>query len=255
MNILVTNDDGIDSAGIFALAQALAKVGSVTVVAPDRQQSAVGHALTVSDPLRATKVRREGGVFGYAINGTPADCVKLAVCSLLSEPPDLLVSGINHGSNTSKNILYSGTVSAASEGMMMGVPSMAVSLDSLDHRADAKPAAEYAALIASRFHSFSIPKDTILNVNVPNIPLEEIKGIRVTSQGTSGWEDAYERRKDPMGREYFWLSGQYNSIDNGLDTDEGAMKAGYVSVTPVRYRLTNDEMLSPLEALHTLRLG
>lgn len=254
MRILVTNDDGIDSPGIYALVQALRTIAEVSVVAPDRQQSAVGHALTVSDPLRATKVRRDGEFFGYAVSGTPADCVKIALCALLPEKPDLLVSGINHGSNTSKNILYSGTVSAATEGMMMGVPSMAVSLDSLDHRTDCMPAAEYAALVASRFHSFSVPDDTILNVNVPALPKEQIKGLRVTRQGTSGWEDAYERRKDPMGREYFWLSGHYNSVDASTDIDEGAMKAGYVSVTPVYYRLTNTEMLQPLEVLHTLHL-
>jgi 5'-nucleotidase len=254
MRILVTNDDGIDSPGIFALARALRTIAEVSVVAPDRQQSAVGHALTVSDPLRATKVRREGEHFGYAVSGTPADCVKIALCSLLSEKPDLLVSGINHGSNTSKSILYSGTVSAATEGMMMGVPAMAVSLDSLSHSTDATAAAEYAALIASRFHAFNVPDDTILNVNVPALPKEHIKGIRVTRQGSSGWADAYEQRKDPMGREYFWLSGHYNSVDNNLDTDEGAMKAGYVSVTPVYYRLTNEAMLKPLETLHSLRL-
>jgi 5'-nucleotidase len=254
MRILVTNDDGIDSPGIYALVLALRTIGEVQVVAPDRQQSAVGHALTVSEPLRATKVRRDGEVFGYAINGTPADCVKLALCELVETPPDLLVSGINHGANTSRNILYSGTVSAATEGMMMGVPAMAVSLDSLNHRTNADAAAEYAALIASRFHSFAIPADTILNVNVPALSKEQIKGIRVTQQGIAGWEDAYERRKDPMGREYFWLSGKYISADNGLETDEGAMKAGYVSVTPVRYRLTNEEMLKPLESLHLLHI-
>lgn len=255
MRILVTNDDGIDSPGIFALVQALRTIADVSVVAPDRQQSAVGHALTVSDPLRATKVRRDGASFGYAINGTPADCVKIALCSLLEDKPDLLVSGINHGSNTSKNILYSGTVSAASEGMMMGVPSMAVSLASLNHSTDASAAASYAALIASRFHSLNVPPDTLLNVNVPALPKEQIKGIRITQQGTSGWEDAYERRKDPMGREYFWLSGHYNSVDTALDIDEGAMKAGYVSVTPVRYRLTNEDVLKSLEVLHSAQLG
>jgi 5'-nucleotidase len=155
----------------------------------------------------------------------------------------LLVSGINHGSNTSKNILYSGTVSAATEGMMMGLPAIAVSLDSLDYRTDCTVAAEYAARIAAQYFDLQIPADTILNLNVPALAKDQIKGFRLTRQGTSGWEDAYERRKDPMGREYFWLSGHYNSIDNDIDTDEGAMKAGYVSVTPVRYQLTNEDIL------------
>jgi 5'-nucleotidase len=255
MHILVTNDDGIDSPGIYALVQALKRLGKISVVAPDRQQSAVGHALTVSSPLRATKVRRDGEIFGYAINGTPADCVKIGICSLLDEPASLLVSGINHGANTSRNILYSGTVSAATEGMMMGLPSMAVSLDSLDYRTDCMPAAEYAAVVAERFHTLDIPPDTILNVNVPALPKEQIKGLRVTRQGSSSWEDAYERRQDPMGREYFWLSGHYNSLDTDLSTDEGAMKAGYVSVTPVHYRLTNEAMLAPLESLQSARLS
>lgn len=247
MHILVTNDDGIDSPGIYALVQALKAVGRVSVVAPDRQQSAVGHALTVSSPLRATKVRRDGEFFGYAINGTPADCVKIGICALLEEKADLLVSGINHGSNTSKNILYSGTVSAATEGMMMGLPSIAVSLDSLDYRTDCAVAAEYAARIAAQFFTLNIPADTILNVNVPALTKAEIKGLRITRQGSSGWEDAYERRQDPMGREYFWLSGHYHSHDTDLDTDEGAMKSGYVSVTPVRYQLTNTDILPTLQ--------
>ncbi len=249
MNILVTNDDGIDSPGIMALVQALRAVGTVTVVAPDRQQSAVGHALTVSRPLRATKVRRDGVLFGYAVDGTPADCVKLGISTLLSERPDILVSGINHGANTSINIMYSGTVSAATEGMMLGVPSMAVSIDSLDYRTDCEVAARYAAEIASKLLSLGMPDDTLLNVNVPALAQEQIHGIKVTRQGVSGWEDNYERRKDPMGREYFWLSGNYLVRDTNTDSDEGAMKAGYVSVTPVRYRLTNEEFLTQLTTL------
>lgn len=247
MHILVTNDDGIDSPGIYALVQALRTVGKVSVVAPDRQQSAVGHALTVSSPLRATKIRRDGAFFGYAINGTPADCVKIGICALLEEKADLLVSGINHGSNTSKNILYSGTVSAATEGMMMGLPSIAVSIDSLDYKTDCTIAAEYAARLAAQYFTLGVPAGTVLNVNAPAIAKEHIKGFRVTRQGTSGWEDAYERRLDPMGREYFWLSGHYNSIDTDENTDEGAMKAGYVAVTPIQYQLTDTDFLSRLQ--------
>lgn len=247
MHILVTNDDGIDSPGIYALVQALRTVGKVSVVAPDRQQSAVGHALTVSSPLRATKIRRDGAFFGYAINGTPADCVKIGICSLLEEKADLLVSGINHGSNTSKNILYSGTVSAATEGMMMGLPSIAISIDSLDYKTDCTAAAEYAAKLAAQYFALNVPADIVLNVNVPAIAKEHIKGFRVTKQGTSSWEDAYERRLDPMGREYFWLSGHYNSKDTDENTDEGAMKAGYVSVTPIQYQLTATDFMSRLD--------
>jgi 5'-nucleotidase len=246
MNILVTNDDGIDSPGITALAAALCNVGTVTVVAPDRQQSAVGHALTVSRPLRATKVRRDDALFGFAVDGTPADCVKLGVTTLLDARPDLVVSGINHGSNTSVNILYSGTVSAASEAMLLGIPAIAVSIDSLSYSTDCAAAAEFAAHIAARMPSLGLPLDTLLNVNVPALPKERIKGFRITRQGHSGWEDSYECRKDPMGREYFWLSGNYHVRDLDHSSDEGALKAGYVSVTPVRYRLTNDDEVSRL---------
>jgi 5'-nucleotidase len=248
MNILITNDDGIDAPGIAALTTALREIGTVTVVAPDRQQSAVGHALTISRPLRATKVHRDGGVGGtlttYAVDGTPADCVKLALCVLLDAKPDLVVSGINHGSNTSMSIMYSGTVSAATEAMMLGVPAMAVSIDSLDYATDCTTAARYAARIAAFVPSMvkaGFAADTLLNVNIPALAAGDIRGVRLTHQGTSGWEDDYERRLDPMGREYYWLSGNYHTRDTDLDSDEGALKAGYVSVTPIRYRLTNDD--------------
>jgi 5'-nucleotidase len=253
MNILVTNDDGIDAPGIIALAKALRSVGRVRVVAPDRQQSAVGHALTVSRPLRATPVRRNGELYGYAVDGTPADCVKLGATTLLVEEfgglPDVVVSGINHGSNTSINILYSGTVSAASEAMLLGIPALAVSIDSLDYRTDCTTAAEYAAYITRRMPDFQLPADTLLNVNVPALPAEQIRGIRTTSQGTSRWDDRYECRRDPMGRDYFWLSGIYHTLDSSHDLDEGALKSGFVSVTPIRYRLTNEELLADLASV------
>lgn len=246
MNILVTNDDGIDSPGIYALVKALRIIGDVFVIAPDRQQSAVGHALTVSRPLRATKVHRDDMFFGYAVDGTPADCVKLGITTLLSQKPDILVSGINHGSNTSNSIMYSGTVSAATEGMMMGVPSIAVSIDSLDYNADCHTAAEYAARVAHKLHTLKMPADTLLNINVPALPKEQIQGIKITRQGVSGWEDGYERRTDPMGHEYFWLSGTYHIRDSDTTFDEGAIKAGYVSITPVCYRLTNHDWIEHL---------
>ena len=180
MNILITNDDGIDSPGILALVQALKNIGNVTVIAPDRQQSAVGHALTVSAPLRAVPFQRDGDLFGFAINGTPADCVKLGVSTLLETKPDLVVSGINHGANTAVNVMYSGTVSAATEAMMIGIPALAVSLTSFSLEADMSTAAEYAAKVAGNMLNWDIPIDTILNMNVPAIPKEDIKGMRIT---------------------------------------------------------------------------
>lgn len=249
MNILVTNDDGIDSPGIYALVMELRKLGTVHVVAPDRQQSAVGHALTVSSPLRATPFNREGEIFGYAVTGTPADCVKLGISTLLEQPPDLLVSGINHGANTAVNIVYSGTVSAATEGMMMGIPSIAVSVNSFSYDVDCQPAARYAAIIARHISGTNLPAGTLINVNVPAISSSDIKGIKITRQGTGNWHDTYERRQDPLGHDYYWLTGTYRPTEGETDTDDAAMCAGYVSVTPIRFQLTDDTFLDPLSSL------
>jgi 5'-nucleotidase len=221
MNILVTNDDGIDSPGILALVQALKKIGHITVIAPDRQQSAVGHALTVSAPLRAVPFQREGDLFGFAVNGTPADCVKLGVSTLLSIKPDLVVSGINHGANTAVNVMYSGTVSAATEAMMIGIPALAVSLTSFSLDADMSVAAEYAAKVAGNMLEWDLPIDTILNMNVPAIPKEDIKGMRITRLSNSYWDDSYDSRKDPMGREYHWIVGTYRVPEEAdIETDD-----------------------------------
>ena len=249
MKILVTNDDGIDSPGIHALVHALRTIGHVTVVAPDRQQSAVGHALTVSSPLRAIPFHRDGEMFGYAVNGTPADCVKLGISSLLTAKPELVVSGINHGANTSINILYSGTVSAATEAMMMGIPAIAVSLTSFSYDADMSGAADYAAIIAQQMTSYNLPKGTLLNVNVPAIPAGLLKGMRFTQLSKSMWEDKYEKRYDPMEREYYWIRGTYHTIEADGNTDDGAVAEGYVSVTPIHYQLTDEHTLQSLRAL------
>jgi len=246
MNILVTNDDGIDSPGIYALVHELRRIGNVMVVAPDRQQSAVGHALTVSSPLRAVQFHRNGEMFGYAVNGTPADCVKLGISSLLDVRPDIVVSGINHGANTSINILYSGTVSAATEAMMMGIPAIAVSLTSFSYDADMSPAAIFAKNIALQMPQMNIPTGTLLNVNVPTIPFEKVKGMRFTRLSKSMWEDKYEKRYDPMEREYYWIKGTYHAIDADGMTDDGALAEGYVSITPIHYEMTNDNVLERL---------
>lgn len=249
MRILVTNDDGIDSPGIYALVHALKPLGEIIVVAPDRQQSAVGHALTVSSPLRCTPFHRNGEMFGYAIDGTPSDCVKFAISTLLPDKPDIIVSGINHGANTSINVLYSGTVSAATEGMLMGIKSMAVSLLSFSHEADMSVAAHFARLVAEKLPTLDLPEDTILNVNVPTIPMEEIKGIKITRQSTSEWHDHYERRTDPMGHDYFWIKGTYITNDDRPDADDVALKDGYVSITPIHYDLTNRKVMKELEGV------
>jgi 5'-nucleotidase len=250
MNILITNDDGIDSPGIAALAHALKRIGNVIVIAPDRQQSAVGHALTVSAPLRAVPFHRDGDMFGYAVNGTPADCVKLGVSTLLDYTPDIVVSGINHGSNTSVNVMYSGTVSAATEAMMIGIPSMAVSLTSFDLASDMSVAADYAALIAEKLLHMNVPKDTVLNVNIPTLSADEIKGIKITRLSNSYWNDSYDTRKDPMGREYYWIVGTFIAPEaDDIETDDGAVRNGYVSITPIHYDLTNRKYLQEMKHL------
>lgn len=251
MKILVSNDDGIDSPGIYALVQELKKIGEVTVVAPDRQQSAVGHSLTISRPLRATQFKRDGEMFGYAINGTPSDSVKLALAGLLDFRPDIIVSGINHGKNTAVNILYSGTVSAATEGMLSGVKALAVSLDNHSWSADMTAAAKYAAIVAKKLISIDLPSDTLLNLNVPDLPFEEIKGIKAVRHADSYWKDKFEERLDPFNYKYYWFSGEYQSLHDEEGTDDYALKNGYASLTPIHYDLTNFHFLKKLSNIIT----
>jgi 5'-nucleotidase len=239
LSILVSNDDGIDALGIYSLVQELKKIADVTVIAPDKQQSAVGHAITMNYPLRAVPFRKNNELFGYAVDGTPADAVKLGVRFLMKEtPPDLVISGINHGSNTAVNIMYSGTVSAATEGTILGIPSIAVSLTTYD-----EPDFSYAAAFSARLAQFiaerGLPAGTLLNVNVPPLPADKVRGVMVTRQGTSSWDDWFDVRKDPANREYFWLTGNMNVTDTEEDSDQIAIRNGYVSITPIKYELTD----------------
>lgn len=245
-DILVCNDDGIDAPGILALIREVDKIANVTVVAPDKQQSAIGHAITMNYPLRVTKFEKNGSFFGYAVEGTPADAVKLGVCSLLKRKPDLLISGINHGSNTAISIIYSGTVSAATEGTILGIPSIAISLttyDLPDFSYAAKFARELALLVLER----GLPPGTLLNVNVPSVPEKDIRGVLVTKQGKSSWKDSFEVRRDPSQKEYFWLTGELEVIDATLDTDQVAVMKNYVSVTPIHYDLTDYRMFKRMK--------
>jgi 5'-nucleotidase len=245
VRILVCNDDGIAAPGLAALAEALREVGEVTVVAPDRQQSAVGHAITMNRPLRVVAHRSEGTFFGHAVEGTPADAVKLAVKCLMDRKPDLVVSGINHGSNTAVNILYSGTVSAATEGTILGIPSIAISLTTYGE-ADFRYAGRIAARLARTVIARGLPPGVLLNVNVPALPEEEIRGMKITRQGESSWDDTFDVRRDPANREYYWLTGEMRITDTDPDTDQVAIRDGYVSVTPIRYDLTDRGMLEVL---------
>jgi 5'-nucleotidase len=245
LRILVCNDDGIAAPGISVLAQELKKIAEVTVVAPDRQQSAVGHAITVNYPLRAVPYYKADVFFGYAVNGTPADAVKLAVKFLLKEPAHLVISGINHGSNTAINILYSGTVSAATEGTILGIPSIAVSLTTYQEP-DFGYAAKFAVRLAQLVAERGLPNGTLLNVNVPAVPEHEICGVKLTRQGTSSWDDTFDVRRDPANREYFWLTGKMNIKDTDPETDQIAIREKYVSVTPIHYDLTDAGMLGAM---------
>ncbi len=238
MKILICNDDGIDSLGISILADQMKKLGEVTVVAPRTEQSAVGHAITMKIPVRVNEYYKNGDLFGYAVDGTPADCVKMGIRNIMKTKPDIVISGINQGSNAAINIIYSGTVSAAREAAIMDVPAIAISVTSHDAK-KFDYAAEVALELAQLVVKNGLPKGTCLNINVPDKPANEIAGILLTKQGTSKWDDVYEQRKDPYGKNYFWLTGNLIETDNDLDTDYFAIKNNFVAVTPIHFDLTD----------------
>lgn len=249
--VLIANDDGIDAAGIAALAAALDGIGTLAVVAPFAEQSAVGHAITVRDPMRVHPWPFEvpsGDVWARAVTGTPADCIKIAVQKLLPRRPDLVVSGINHGPNTAVNVLYSGTVSAASEATILGIPAIAVSHGAW-RPTDFEAAGRVARYLAERVLHDGIPPGILLNVNVPDRPTDELAGLRVTRQARSRWEEEFEERRDPFDRPYYWLGGRFVDLDEGGDTDLAAIADGYVSVSPLHVDLTAHEHLGTIEAL------
>jgi 5'-nucleotidase len=247
--ILVTNDDGVYAPGIYALYKTMSEIGDAQVVAPETEQSAVGHALTISDPLRVKEVDRYGEIFGYAVNGTPADCVKLAVKAILSRKPDLVVSGINQGPNTAINVIYSGTVSAATEGTLMGIPSIAFSLTSF-RKSEFDFAARFAAHLAGKVLADGLPAGTLLNVNIPALPEQEILGVKITRQGKGRYEEYFEKRVDPMNRNYYWLSGKKLQLDNESDVDDVAVLERYVAITPIQFDLTDYQALKLLKDWH-----
>jgi len=246
LNILITNDDGIHAPGIFALKQALEKIANVLVVAPDTERSAVGHAITLSDPLRVTETYTENSLLGYAVNGTPADCVKLGLRCISEKSIDVVVSGINMGPNTATNIMYSGTVSAAAEAVIMGIPGLAVSLTSFDI-----PEFEYSCSLAKqlvqKIVENGLPEGTLLNVNVPAIPPNEIEGIVITRQGKGRYEEFFDKRIDPNNRTYYWMTGKRMNLDHEDDVDDVVIRHKKVSITPIRYELTDTDMLEKLQ--------
>lgn len=245
--ILLSNDDGINAPGLAALCEEMKKVGEVTVVAPDSERSAVGHAITIADPLRVWSFDKNGKFFGYAVNGTPADCVKIAYWALLEEKPDLVVSGINLGSNTGINAIYSGTVSAATEGTILEIPSFAISLTTYT-KPDFTYAARFARKLAGIVLQESLPRGTFLNINVPNVPEEEVQGVVVTRQGRANYEERFDKRVDPQKRVYYWLTGKKVELDEDGDVDDIAIREKKVSITPLHYDLTNYDYLDELKS-------
>lgn len=242
--ILVSNDDGFFAPGIYALWEAMSKIGNVTVVAPDSEKSAVGHAITITDPIRVQEVSGKNGYNGFAVKGTPADCVKLACSALMEIKPDIVVSGINAGANMGNDIIYSGTVSAATEGTILGIPSVAFSLTSI-RGGDFNGAQTIAKKIVENVLIHGLPKDILLNVNVPNIPYSSLKGILITKLGNRVFKDSFEKREDPRGRYYYWMSGEHIE-DKELGTDGVAISEGFVSITPIHHRLTEHAFIDTL---------
>lgn len=238
--ILVTNDDGITAPGLRALIRAMKEIGEVVVVAPDSPQSGMGHAITVDSTLYSKQIiidQEEGAPKEFSCSGTPADCVKLALQELLDRKPNLCVSGINHGSNASINVIYSGTMSAAIEAGIEGIPAIGFSLCDYSWEADFTHAAKIAKKVVTEALTNGIPKGTVLNVNVPKTD-EEPKGIKVCRQARANWREQFDKRTSPTGKDYYWLSGEFELLDKGEDTDEWALAQGFVSVVPTQFDLT-----------------
>ncbi len=242
--ILVCNDDGIFAPGINELISIAQELGEVLVVAPDSPQSGMGHAITINNTIRINDLSKEAGYPKYSCSGTPVDCVKTAVNRLADRPIDLVVSGINHGSNSSINVIYSGTMSAAMEGAILGIPAAGFSLCDYSYGADFKPARKFIRSIIENLLINKLPEGVCLNVNIPAVKEEEIKGVRVCRQAKAYWDEDMIERQDPRGGKYYWLTGIFKIMDTGKDTDEYALANNYISVVPVQYDIT---------AYHTLR--
>jgi 5'-nucleotidase len=246
--ILITNDDDITSPGIKNLVEAVKGLGKVIVVAPDKPQSGMGHAITIGSPLRMNKMNIFGDVEAWQTSGTPVDCVKLAVDKILHRKPDICLSGINHGANHSINVIYSGTMSAAMEASIEGIPSIGFSL--LDYRYDADFEASkkiVQQIVTAVLNEKKIDNHLLLNVNIPAVPLNEIKGIKICKQAYAKYDEDFDERIDPHGKKYYWLTGEFKNFDKSKDTDVWALQRNYVSVVPVQFDLTNYVLKNKLE--------
>jgi 5'-nucleotidase len=239
--ILVTNDDGITAPGLRALVNYMKELGDVVVVAPDSPQSGMGHAITLDNTLYSQKIQVDldnGAIEEYSCSGTPADCVKLALQELLERKPDICVSGINHGSNSSINVIYSGTMSAAIEAGIEGVPAIGFSLCDYSWEADFAPCGPYIQKIVRESLENGIPNGVVLNVNIPKTEDNGINGIKVCRQARANWKEKFDKRTNPMGKDYYWLTGEFELLDHGEDTDEWALSQGYISLVPTQFDLT-----------------
>lgn len=239
--ILVTNDDGITAPGLRALVRYMKEIGDVIVVAPDSPQSGMGHAITLDNTLYSKKVTidlENGAAEEYSCSGTPADCVKLALQELLDRKPDICVSGINHGSNSSINVIYSGTMSAAIEAGIEGIPAIGFSLCDFSWEANFDKPGEAIKKIVREALEKGMPQGVVLNVNIPKLEGKEYRGIKVSRQARANWKEKFDKRISPMGKEYYWLTGEFELLDKGEDTDEWALANGYISVVPTQFDLT-----------------
>jgi len=246
-NILITNDDGVFAPGLRVLIKVMREMGNVVVVAPDQPRSGTSHAITVRNPLRLHLIAEEEGYREYSCNGTPVDCVKLGEQVVLKAKPDLMVSGINHGSNASVNIVYSGTMAAVLESAISGVPSIGFSLLDYSYQADFSACEPVVRLIAQKVLTHGLPDGVCLNVNIPAVNGHEIKGIKVCRQGRSKWVEEFDARTDPHKKDYFWLTGYFEKLEENADTDMWALENNYVSVVPVHFDLTAHYALSTIQ--------
>ena len=247
--ILVTNDDGISAPGIRTLISVMNEIGNVVVVAPDSPQSAMGHAITINSTLQCHKIKIDDGPqIEYSCSGTPADCVKLGINEILKKKPDLCVSGINHGSNSSINVIYSGTMSAAIEASIEGVPAIGFSLLDYSWKADFSEIKNIIKNITLKSLSNGIPKSTALNVNFPKLKEKAIKGIKICNQANAYWIEKFDKRINPQGREYYWLTGEFINNDKSIESDEWALNNGFVSIVPVKFDLTNHEVIEKIKS-------
>ena len=245
--ILITNDDGVTAPGIMNLVEAVKDLGKIIVVAPDKPQSGMGHAITIGQPLRLHKVNTFGDIEAYSCTGTPVDCVKLAVDKVLQRKPDLCLSGINHGANHSINVIYSGTMSAAVEAAIESIPSAGFSLLDYSIDADFTGARKYVRIVVEKMLSTKLDKHTVLNVNIPALSVELLKGFKLCRQAYAKYEEDFMERQDPTGRMYYWLTGEFVNFDKGKDTDVWALAHGYVSVVPVQFDMTHYSLKDQLE--------